>query len=115
MCVGSLLVAQSLAGERPLEGTIIGEFATRREAELAVDHLVQECGVPRSDVFVQPVGRANSARTHAAAADVKVAPWPEGQQKLDGALEVSVDFHGDDPKKIADVLHSTGAKAVRTK
>jgi hypothetical protein len=53
--------------------------------------------------------------THAAAADVKVAPWQEGQQKLDGALEASVDFHGDDPKKVADVLHSTGAKAVRTK
>ncbi|WP_314963092.1 hypothetical protein [Bradyrhizobium cosmicum] len=37
-----------------MESTIIGGFDTRRGAELAVEHVVQECGVPRSDVFVQP-------------------------------------------------------------
>jgi hypothetical protein len=41
-------------GDPPLESTIIGEFDTRRGAELAVEHVVQECGVPQSDVFIQP-------------------------------------------------------------
>ncbi|WP_407183146.1 hypothetical protein [Bradyrhizobium centrosematis] len=98
-----------------MESTIIGEFDTRRGAELAVEHVVQECGVPRSDVFVQAAGGANTVGTRPAGSDVKVAPAPDGRQKLDGLIEVSVDFHGDAPEKIADVLRSAGAKTVRTK
>jgi hypothetical protein len=98
-----------------LESTIIGEFDTRRDAELAVEHVVQDCGVPRSDVFVQPAGGANTAGTRPAGADAKAAPTPEAHQKLEGSLEVSVDFHGDDPGRIAAALKGAGAKAVRTK
>jgi hypothetical protein len=97
-----------------LESTIIGEFDTRRDAELAI-HVVQDCGVPRSDVFVQPVGGANTAGTRPAGADAKAAPTPEAHQKLEGSLEVSVDCHGDDPEQIATALKGAGAKAVRTK
>ena len=97
-----------------MKSTIIGEFDTRRGADLAVEHVVQECGVPRSDVFVQPTSGANTAGTRAAGADAKAAPDPEGHQKLDGSLEVSVDFHGDDPERITDALKGAGAKAVRT-
>ena len=39
----------------------------------------------------------------------------EGHQKLEGRIEVSVDFHGDAPEKIADALKDAGAKTVRTK
>jgi len=98
-----------------LESTIIGEFDTRRGAELAVEHVVQECGVPRGDVFVQPVGAANTVGTRPAGPDAKSAPAPESHQKLEGLIEVSVDFHGDSPEKIADVLRDAGAKTVRTK
>ena len=98
-----------------MESTIIGEFDTRRSAELAVEHVVQECGVPRSDVFVQPVGSANTVGTLAAGSDAKGAPAPEGREKLEGLIEVSVDFHGDAPQKIADALKDAGAKTVRTK
>jgi hypothetical protein len=103
------------AGDVNVEATIIGEFDTRRDAELAVEHVVQECGVPRSDVFVQPVGGTNTAGTRPAGADAKAAPKPEGHQKLEGPLEVSVDFHGDDPEKISKALKSAGATAVRTR
>jgi hypothetical protein len=98
-----------------LESTIIGEFDSRRDAELAVEHVVQDCGVPRSDVFVQPVGGANTAGTRPAGADAKTASTPDAHQKLEGPLEVSVDFHGDDPERIAAALKGAGAKAVRTK
>jgi hypothetical protein len=98
-----------------LESTIIGEFDTRRGAELAVEHLVQQCGVARSDVFVQSAGGANTVGTRAAGADAKVAPEAEGHQKLEGSIEVSVDFHGDDPRKIAAALKEAGATGIRTK
>lgn len=98
-----------------MESTIIGEFDTRRGAELAVEHVVQECGVPRSDVFVQPTGDANTVGTRPAGPDAKSAPAPEGGQKLDGLIEVSVDFHGDSPERIAEALRSAGARTVRTR
>ncbi|MFB6416936.1 MULTISPECIES: hypothetical protein [Bradyrhizobium] len=98
-----------------MESTIIGEFDTRRGAELAVEHVVQECGVPRSDVFVQPAGGANTVGTRPAGSDAKSAPAPEGRQKLEGLIEVSVDFHGEAPEKIADVLRDAGAQNIRTK
>jgi hypothetical protein len=34
---------------------------------------------------------------------------------LEGALEVSVDFHGDDPEKIAELQNNAGAKVGRAK
>ena len=98
-----------------MESTIIGEFESRRGAELAVEHVVQECGVPRTDVFVQPAGSQNTAGTRSAGADAKTTPQPEGHQKLEGLIEVSVDYHGDDPEKIADVMRGAGAKAVRAR
>jgi hypothetical protein len=104
-----------------LESTIIGEFDTRRDVELAVKHVVQDCGGPRSDVFVQPVGGfvqpvggANTAGTGPAGADAKAAPTPEAHQTLEGSREVSVDFHGDGPERIAAALKGAVAKAIRT-
>ena len=97
-----------------MKATIVGKFETRRNAELAVEHVVQECRVPRGDVFIQPVGEANSTGTHPAGADTKATPAPQGNRSLGGAIEVSVDFHGDDPRKIVDALKSAGASAIRT-
>ncbi len=68
----------------------------------------------RGDVFVQPVGAANSSRAQASGTDAKAAPPPEGQQRLEGEIEVSVNFHGDEPEKIAEALKGAGAKTVRT-
>jgi hypothetical protein len=98
-----------------MESTLVAEFDTRRAAELAVEHVVQECGVSRVDVFVQPTGGDNSSGNRPAGADAKAAPKPEQGGKFDGAIEVSVDFHGEDAKQIEDALKSAGAKSVRTK
>jgi hypothetical protein len=103
-----------LAGDFNVEATIIGEFDTRRSAELAVEHIVQECGVPRGDVFVQPAGGKNTVGTRPAGADAKAEPEPGAHQKLEGSLEVSVDFHGEDSRGILEALESAGAKNVRT-
>jgi hypothetical protein len=65
--VGRWFASRSSTAETTLENTIIGEFDTRSEAELAVEHVLQECDVSRSDVSIQPRGGANSAGTRAAA------------------------------------------------
>ncbi len=54
-----------------MERTIVASFATRREADLAIEHLVQQHGIDRTDVFVGAPGEANSAGTKAAGADVE--------------------------------------------
>ncbi|WP_137391142.1 hypothetical protein [Rhodoligotrophos defluvii] len=41
--------------------TIIGTFRTREDAELAVEHLVQEHGINRRDVAVTAADRENTA------------------------------------------------------
>lgn len=41
--------------------TIKALFPGRREVELAVEHLVQEYGVERTDIFIEPAGSKNSA------------------------------------------------------
>jgi hypothetical protein len=98
-----------------MEGTVIGKFETRREAELAVEHVVQEHGVQRTDVFIEPVGGANSAGTRAAGADAKASPEPEASRHLESEIEVSVDLHGGDRNKIVEAMKGAGAKTVRTK
>src|ERR1044072_7917907 len=98
-----------------MECTLIAEFATRRAAELAVEHVVQECGIDRSDVFVQPKGPNNTAGKSPAGADAKAVPEPAAGGKLAGSIEVSVDFHGNDAKQITEALKGVGAKNVRAK
>lgn len=41
--------------------TMWATFATREAADRAVEHLVQQCGIPRADVFVEPNAEANTA------------------------------------------------------
>lgn len=69
-----------------MERTIVATFETRRDAETAVEHLVQEHGVKRTDIFVQAKGEANSAGVRPAGADRAAMPvlanadnpsWPE--------------------------------------
>ncbi len=65
-------------------------------------------------MFVKPVGGENTAGTQASGPDTKAAPEPGNRAKLDGPIEVSVEFHGDHPERIVDALKGAGAKAVRT-
>jgi hypothetical protein len=54
-------------------------------------------------------GRTRQARVPQAPT-AKAAPAVEGNQKLERALEVSVDFHGDDAERIAAALNDASAK-----
>jgi hypothetical protein len=98
-----------------MERTIIGHFATRREAELAVEHLVQDRGIARTDVFIQAPGTANSAGSQAAGADVESGhPGVDkrGAPELEGEIEVSVDCHGEQSADVEAVLKEAGARRL---
>lgn len=82
-----------------MAATLNGRFETRRDAEMAVERLVQEHGIERTDIFIAPVGDANTAGEHTAGSDSKAAEPSTGQRPdaaLNGLIEVSVDVQDDD-------------------
>ena len=100
-----------------MERTIIASIETRRDAEVAVEHLVQQHGVERSDVFIQAEGAANRAGSKLAGADVESGhPGVEkrGDPALNGPIEVSVDCQGTDVRELEQALKEAGVRQVAT-
>lgn len=73
--------------------TISAEFKSRRDAEMAVEHIVQDHGLDRNAVDVGPASNENTAGTKAARADVEhghLKSGTEGEPALAGKVKVSV-------------------------
>ncbi len=100
-----------------MERTIVAHFETRRDAEIAVEHLVQEHGVARTDIFVRARGDANSAGVRAAGADLESGHGPQkrGTPELAGEIEVSVDCHGREPEVVRKALEAAGSRAIKAR
>ncbi len=89
--------------------TLTGNFATRREAEMAVEHLVQEDRIERTDIFIAPGGAENSAGSDMADSEENSALDP----KLEGMLSVSVDLQNEAlAATVRDVFASYNAQDV---
>lgn len=76
-----------------MANTISAEFRSRRDAEMAVEHIVQEHGVSRDAVQVGPASDENTAGLEAARADVEdghLKSDTEGGPALAGKIRVSV-------------------------
>ncbi|WP_340316479.1 hypothetical protein [Rhizorhabdus argentea] len=98
--------------------TIIGRFETRRGAELAIEHLVQDLGVERTDIFIEAPGSENSAGTAPAGADVESGhPSHEkrGEPALGGEIVVSVELEDELAAKARAYLDDAGATSVETR
>lgn len=76
--------------------TVTQTFATRAEAERAVEHLVQEMHVERTAIFVAPADAENSAGQERSGAD-EPTMLESGREdaQLAGAIVVSVDVNDD--------------------
>lgn len=75
---------------------LVGQFDTRRQADLAVERLVQEIGIERTDIFVASSGPDNSTGTFRAGADSETVGEPARDDvQLAGAVTVSVDVQND--------------------
>lgn len=76
--------------------TLIAHFATRRDAEMTVEQLVQTHGIDRTMVFVSAAEAANSAGVEPAGSDlVEGEPDPDANPALEGLVEVSVDLENE--------------------
>lgn len=74
--------------------TVSAEFDTRRDAEMAVEHIVQEHGLDPKAVAILPVAQENSAGTATAGGDTEGGHHKtdtEGEPALAGRLRVTVD------------------------
>ena len=99
-----------------MESTITAQFETRREAELAVEHLVQTHDIQRADIFIRARGEANSAGVKAAGADVESGhddAEERGSPELAGLLVVSVDYHGKDAERVRNALQEAVARSMK--
>ncbi|MGF7153594.1 hypothetical protein [Novosphingobium gossypii] len=69
-------------------------YATREDAELAVERLVQQVGLARTDIFVASAGDENSAGDSLSGGDAPV-PLEDGRDDaaLAGGITVSVDIN----------------------
>lgn len=82
-----------------MSDSITGTFATRRDADMAVERLVQELGIERTDIFVAAEGDENTAGIEPAGSD-NASAKPAEDARDDGAYEggvtVSVDVNDDE-------------------
>jgi hypothetical protein len=72
--------------------TIQASFATRQAAELAIEHLTQQYGIDRTDIFVQAAGSSNTSGTEVSGGDAATKleeAREDGAQN--GEIEVSAD------------------------
>jgi len=96
--------------------TIKALFPGRREVELAVEHLVQEYGIERSDIFFAPAGSENGAGDEPAGADVASGQnWetPDGSGAgYEGQLVLSVDMNEDEGDAVIQAFRDAGAVEV---
>ncbi|MDB5701507.1 MAG: hypothetical protein JWL66_1706 [Sphingomonadales bacterium] len=98
--------------------TITGEFTTRRSAEMAVERLVQDHGIERTDIFISAAGNDNTVGTEAAGADVE-SGHPDTQvdatPALNGMITVSVDLEDVDRASIVqDAMDEFEASDIAT-
>lgn len=99
-----------------MEQTIVANFDTRRDAETAVEHLVQEHGIDRADIFVRAPGTANTAGTRPAGADVESGHRgveKQGEPALAGPIEVSVECDVGRSTVVRSALEKAGATQLR--
>jgi hypothetical protein len=99
-----------------VERTIVANFDTRRDAETAVEHLVQEHGIERADISVRAPGAANTAGTRAAGADVESGHpgvGKHGTPQLSGPIEVCVECDAGRSTVVTSALQKAGATQLR--
>lgn len=95
--------------------SLSGSFATRREAELAVERLVQQHGVHREGITVTPLSVENSVGTEVAGSDAKRGdpqPSREDEAALNGRILVALDTGYETLDVLRGALEECGAERI---
>ena len=82
--------------------TVSAVFQTREAADYAIEHLVQQHGLNRADIFAEAQGDDNTAGTRPSGGDANKGDTPS-EPALQGAVKVSADTSRD----TADLVRAT--------
>ncbi len=99
-----------------MAATLKGSFETRRDAEMAIERLVQEYGVERTDIFIAPEGEQNSVGEEIDGSDAQAAE-PGFDERDDGAFAgrilLSVDLdEGEKAAAVRSAFEEFGAGGI---
>lgn len=95
--------------------TITAEFDTRRDAETAIEHLVQEHGIDRNAVTVRAASQENTAGTKPAGADLVDSlerTETEGEPALEGRIAVAVNVDETEADKVTTTFDTYGGQSA---
>ncbi|PJR08605.1 hypothetical protein [Sinorhizobium meliloti] len=92
--------------------TIRATFKTREAADLAVEHLVQQHGVSRPDIFIQSATDRNTAGSKPSGGDASHEQGARGDAPLEGDVEVSADIASSQIAAVQRSLDDAGAIRV---
>lgn len=92
--------------------TIRASFSTREAADLAVEHLVQQQGISRPDIFIQAATSENTSGSRASGGDASHEDGTRHDGALDGDIEVSVDVAADQIAAVQRIFGDVGAMRV---
>lgn len=96
-----------------MTGSFTAELATRRDAESAIERLVQEYGVDRSTIAIRALGEANSAGIKASGADGAVGAGRTGGPSIEGRICVSGEIEEEKLAAARATFAEFGALQVR--
>ena len=82
--------------------TVSAVFQTREAADYAIEHLVQQHGLNRADIFAEAQGDDNTSGTRPSGGDANKGDTPS-EPALQGAVKVSADASRD----AADLVRAT--------
>jgi len=90
--------------------TVVATFQTREAADLAVQHMVQKAGLDRAAIFLEAVGRSNSAGKIQSGGDTASANHETRMDApLRGEIAVSVDARSDQAAVLHRIFGDAGA------
>jgi hypothetical protein len=95
--------------------TITADFKSRRDAEMAVEHIVQEHDLDRKAVSIGPASSENTSGTEAARADVEdghLKSDTDGEPALRGKVRVSVQVDDANADKVMDSIETFHGEKV---
>jgi hypothetical protein len=90
-------------------------FKDRRAAELALEHLVQDIGLARTDVFIAAKGDGNTSGTHRSGADAQSSldeTRGTTDPKLSGEIEMSAACGDGDAGRVSQALKDAGGRVL---
>ncbi len=91
--------------------TISAAFQTREAADYAIEHLVQQHGLNRADIFAEAQGDDNTAGTKPSGGDANKEDAPS-EPALQGAVKVSVDVAQDRADLVRATFKEMGGQEI---